>query len=86
MGGTVLLLSSRADEVSVESAGLRQGLYSHFLLEGLGGKANRNSDKIITVSELHQYIYDNVRMATKYTQTPVIHGEFDVNMPLSVTQ
>lgn len=86
MGGTVLLLSSRADEVSMESTGLRQGLYSHFLLEGLGGKANRNNDKIITVSELHQYIYDNVRIVTKFTQTPVIHGDFDVNMPLSVTE
>ena len=86
MGGTVLLLSSRADEVSMESTGLRQGLYSHFLLEGLSGKANKNSDKIITVSELHQYIYDNVRMVTKFTQTPVIHGDFDVNMPLSVMQ
>jgi hypothetical protein len=84
MGGTVLLLSSRANEVSMESTGLCQGLYSHFLLEGLNGKANKNGDKIITVSELHQYIYKKVRSATSYSQTPVIHGDFDVNMPMSV--
>lgn len=84
-GGTVLLLSSKADEISVESQGLKQGLYSHFLLKGLKGKANQNNDNIITVSELHQYIYSNVKFVTSGKQTPVIHGDFDIHMPLGVT-
>ena len=83
-GGTVLLLSSKADEISVESQGLKQGLYSHFLLQGLKGKANKNNDNVITVSELHQYIYSNVKFVTSGKQTPVIHGNFDIHMPLSV--
>lgn len=84
LGGTVLLLSSKADELSIESNGLKQGLFSHFLLRGLKGKANKNGDSIVTVSELHQYVYNNVRYVTDGYQTPVIHGEFDVNMPISV--
>lgn len=85
-GGTVLLLSSKADEISLESQGLRQGLFSHFLLKGLNGKADKNSDDIITVSEVYNYIYSNVRFVTSGTQTPVIHGDFDVNLPLSVVK
>ncbi len=83
-GGTVLLLSSKADEISIESNGLRQGLFSHYLLKGLSGKANKDNDDIITISELYNYVYSNVRFVTSGSQTPVIHGDFDVNLPLSV--
>lgn len=83
-GGTVLLLSSKADEISLESQGLRQGLFSHFLLKGLKGQADKDTDNIITISELYNYVYSNVRFVTSGSQTPVIHGDFDVNLPLSV--
>jgi len=38
-GGTALLLSSKGDEVSLDDQGLRQGIYSHFLIRGLKGEA-----------------------------------------------
>ena len=34
-GGTALLLSSKGDEFSLEDHGLRQGIFSHFLIRGL---------------------------------------------------
>ena len=81
-GGTLLLLSSKAEETSIESNGLRQGVFSHFLITGLNGHANTNSDKIITVKEIYDYVYTNVRFFTNNRQTPVIRGNFDENMPM----
>lgn len=81
-GGTLLLLSSKAEETSIESNGLRQGVFSHYLINGLKGSANTNQDKIITVKEVYDYVHANVRAFTNNTQTPVIRGNFDENMPL----
>lgn len=36
-GDTAMLLSSAAKEVSLEYSGLRQGVFSHFLMQGLSG-------------------------------------------------
>lgn len=84
-GGTLLLLSSKAEEISIESNGLRQGVFSHYLIHGLKGKANTNGDNIITVKEIYDYVHKNVRAFTNNTQTPVIRGNFDENMPLGTT-
>ncbi len=85
-GGTLLLLSSKAEETSIESNGLRQGVFSHFLIEGLKGKANMDNDDIITVEEAFEYIYTNVRQFTNNRQSPVIRGNFDTKMPLGSSQ
>ncbi|MFK7947689.1 MAG: caspase family protein [Saprospiraceae bacterium] len=81
-GGTLLLLSSKAEETSIESNGLRQGVFSHYLINGLKGNANTNDDEIITVKEVYDYVHANVRAFTNNSQTPVIRGNFDENMPL----
>ena len=85
-GGTLLLLSSKAEEVSVESEGFRQGVFSHYLIMGLKGKANVDNDDIITVEEIYNYVYTNVRLFTNNQQTPVIRGNFDKKMPLGSMQ
>lgn len=85
-GGTLLLLSSKAEETSIESNGLRQGVFSHYLINGLKGKANANNDNIITVNEIYEYVYANVRNFTNNRQTPVIRGNFDEKMPLGSVQ
>lgn len=81
-GGTLLMLSSKAEETSIESNGLRQGVFSHYLINGLKGSANTNSDQLITVKEVFDYVHSNVRNFTNNRQTPVIRGNFDENMPL----
>ena len=43
---TVLMLSSKAEETSVENSGLRQGIFSYFLLEALQGKGDKNNDTL----------------------------------------
>lgn len=83
-GGTAVITSSKSDEVSLEYSGMRHGVFSHYLIEGLKGNANKNGDNIINVQELFDFIYTNVRHHTNNTQTPSIFGDYDENMPVSM--
>ena len=85
-GGTALILSSKAEEVSIENAGLRQGIFTHFLIRGLKGLADKNKDMIITIVELFEYVKESVKFYTGNYQTPVLYGEFDKRMPISVVR
>jgi len=82
--GSALILSSKSTETSLESSGLRQGIFSHFLIRGLKGEADFNQDKIVSIQELFDYTYHNVRTYTGSRQSPVMKGNFDRNMPISV--
>ncbi|MEO0778001.1 MAG: caspase family protein, partial [Bacteroidota bacterium] len=81
-GGTALLLSSKGDEYSLEDMGLRQGIFSHFLIRGLKGEADLNRDKIISVQELYDFVSQKVRAYTANAQSPTLSGNFDPNMPV----
>lgn len=82
--GTALLLSSKSEETSLESSGLRQGVFSHFLIRGLKGEADSDGDNVVSVQELYNFIYENVRTYTGNRQTPVIMGDYDKKMPVAV--
>ncbi len=84
--GTALIMSSKSDETSLESSGLRQGVFTHFLIRGLKGEADKDGNKIVTVQELFDYVDENVRTYTKNRQSPMIQGEFDKNMTVSVVR
>ena len=85
-GGTALIMSSKSDETSLESSGLRQGVFSHFLIRGLKGEADANKDKLVNIKELFAFIHKNVRTYTARRQSPVLSGDFDPNMTVSVTR
>ena len=82
-GGTALLLSSRTEEVSLESSGLRSGVFSHYVMRGMRGEADADGDRIVTVDELFAYTYGRVREYTGNRQTPVLSGRFDRGMPVA---
>lgn len=86
VSGTALIMSSKAEETSLESAGLRQGVFSHFLIRGLKGEADVNHDKVVTVQELYDFISEKVRDYTGKRQSPVIKGTYDPRMPVSVVR
>ena len=86
VSGTALIMSSKAEETSLESAGLRQGVFSHFLIRGLKGEGDKNQDKVVSVQELYDFIYDNVRAYTGNRQSPVIKGTYDPAMPVAVVR
>ncbi len=82
--GTALIMSSKSDETSLESSGLRQGVFSHFLIRGLKGEADDNDDKVVTVEELFHFVYTNVRAYTGNRQSPILQGDYDKDMTVSV--
>ncbi len=84
--GTALIMSSKSDETSLESSGLRQGVFSHFLIRGLKGEGDENGDQVIVVSELFNYIHKNVTSYTGLRQSPVIKGDYDAHMTVSVVR
>ncbi len=84
--GTAIILSSKAEEISLESDRLRQGVFSHFLLRGIKGEADANHDGIVVVKELFDYVQSNVQRYTNGKQTPAIFGHFDPDMPVSVVR
>ncbi len=81
--GTVLIMSSKSDETSLESSGLRQGVFSHFLIRGLKGEGDQDRDSFVSIQELFDYIYFNVRAYTQNRQSPIIKGDYDPGTPLS---
>jgi hypothetical protein len=83
-GGTALFLSSKSEETSLESSGLRQGVFSHFLIRGLKGEADADGDKLVTIQELYEYVHSNVRSYTGYQQSPIITGDYDRKMVVAV--
>ncbi len=85
-GGTALLVSSKSDEYSLEDMGLRQGIFSHFLIKGLKGEADRNRNNIVTIQELFDYIYVKVKNYTANAQTPTITGKYDALMPVAAVR
>jgi hypothetical protein len=85
-GGTAFMLSSKAEEVSIENAGLRQGIFTHFLIKGLKGGADQNGDKIVTIGEVYDYVNINVKFYTSNHQHPVIFGDYDSKMPISTVR
>ncbi len=84
--GTALIMSSKSDETSLESSGLRQGVFSHFLIRGLKGEADKDGNKIVTVQELFDFVDQNVRTYTMNRQSPVIKGVYDGKMTVGVVR
>jgi len=76
----VVMMSSRADEVSMESSEVMQGYFAYHLIRGMAGKADSNSDKIVTISELYKYVRHGVQKSTSKKQTPITFGKFNPNL------
>ena len=84
--GRLVITASGPNEVALEAADLGHGLFTYYLLEGLSGKADRNGDGIVTVSELYPYVEDQVERRSRAAggrQRPVMKGEIEGTLPLS---
>ena len=71
--GRAVLTGSDLGESSFESArwGGGHGVFTHFLLQGASGPADRNGDRRVTVQELFDYIRSEVTQEMKGVQNPV---------------
>jgi uncharacterized caspase-like protein len=78
----MLFLSSRSDEVSYEYSGMKNGLFTTYLIKGLRGKADSNHDRTISAKELFRFVHSGVIEASNEEQHPVMWGRFNDNMPV----
>jgi len=85
-GGLALLMSSKGEEFSLEDNGLRAGVFSYYLIRAMKGAADNDYNGIVTVQETYRYVRRNVQMYTGYVQTPLLLGDFDELMPISVVR
>lgn len=83
-GSTAFIMSSKKEELSLEAHGLRQGVFSHYILRGLKGEADRNQDQWITVNELFSFVEKGVNGFTQGMQTPILFGDFDSRIPIGM--
>jgi uncharacterized caspase-like protein len=73
-----LFSASSPDQISSSSKDLRHGIFSYYLMKGLEGDADLNSDNKITLAELHSYARINVAkmaLSLNRTQEPQLHGD-----------
>ncbi len=74
LGGTgrVIMTASKGSEISQERDDLKHGVFSHYVIQGLSGKADRNRDRLITATELYDYVRIEVPKATANNQNPLM--------------
>ena len=78
--GFTVVSAASATQFSGDLEGADHGLFSYYLMRGLGGKADGDGDGAITVEELHVYVAGEVgRQAARLgrEQTPELFGERD---------
>lgn len=62
--GMAIVTSSAAGEDAQESDRLKAGFFTHYLISGLRGAADNSGDKIVTLSEVYDYVYKETLRAT----------------------
>jgi WD40 repeat protein len=74
--GTTVISSAGGTEFAIESENWRNGAFTYCLLYGLSsGDADINQNKIITLSELQEYLLFQVNKLTNGAQTPTSRVE-----------
>jgi Flp pilus assembly protein TadD len=79
------LLASRPSEQSFEDPSWEggHGVFTHALLEGLRGEADRDNDRVIRASEAIDYVSRRVPELTNSRQNPRVAGTFDANVAMA---
>lgn len=78
-----VMTAAKSDEVGWDTSEYQMAVFTHFLIKGLGGAANRDGNGYITIQELYYYVYANVAEKTSHYQTqqhPQLFGKFDLRL------
>ena len=73
--GFTILSASQLDQTSQALSEAKHGLFSYFLMKGLEGDADINSDNKITAGELHSFVQEKVERQSGFKQTPDLQGD-----------
>lgn len=87
--GTYWLAASNSEQFATEFKDLQHGLFTYCILQALGGKADGQNDKKITVQELSSFLNDQVPVISKQhkgsEQYPVTYG-FGMDFPIVIVK
>jgi hypothetical protein len=78
--GLVLLTSASADEDAQESDEIGGSYFSHYLVSGLRGDADRSRDRRITLSEAYAYAYARTVADTAESSAGAQHPTFSYDL------
>ena len=78
--GEVLLTSSAADEVALESREIGGSFFTHHFISGLRGAADASGDGIVTLSEAYEYAYSHTIKTTGETLVGPQHPAYDYRL------
>ncbi len=81
----VVMTACGVNEVSIESSEEGHGIFTRFVIEGLGGAADVDGNGVVGVPELYQYVHREVsRHARKLDakMTPLLKGSARGEVPL----
>lgn len=78
--GLIVLTASTAGEDAQESDQLGGSFFTHYLLSGLRGAADDNSDQVITVAEAFSYTRDHTVLASSRTLGGTQHPTFHYDL------
>jgi len=86
--GRALLTSSDVNEISQEGKkwGGGHGVFTWAVLEGLGGAADVNRDRVVTTGELFDFVSDKVREQTSGRQSPRALAGTNRDFPLTTVR
>ncbi len=87
-GGYLIFSASQGSQVSREGMqwGGGHGVFTHYLLKGMEGGADRDGDWIVALGELTEFVRDSVRTATRYSQIPETSSTvWDPYLPMAIS-
>jgi len=85
--GKALMTSCRHDEYSVEMPQrFRNSVFTHFLLEGLKGAADKDEDGVVSLSEAYDYVYHRAKDETEGIQHPGLESSVEGRFPLALVK
>jgi hypothetical protein len=80
MKGYAFITSSSATEAAQESSRLKRSFFTHNLISGMRGAADRNQDGRITLNEAYQFAFDGTLNQTEKTMAGPQHPSYHIEM------
>lgn len=85
--GRVIITSAGPNQQSYEMTDvhgqpLKNGVFTHYLIKGLEGRADTNRDGRVTVNEVYEYAYEMTKEATEGRQHPQVEGRHSGTFPI----